>query len=100
MGECRSCRRPVLWTLTPAGAKAPIDVEPVADGNTLVLQPSALTPDYLSVVLSGSALEQARQRGRLRINHWASCPDKAEWREKQAAKKRAREAAGAGSKSE
>jgi hypothetical protein len=83
MAECRSCRRRILWTLTPKGEKAPIDVDPVENGNTLVLQPSALPGAYLSVVLSGKTLELAADRGRLWVNHWATCPDREEWRRKQ-----------------
>jgi hypothetical protein len=77
----------VLWTLTPAGAKAPLDTLPSREGNTLVLQPSALGGKYLSVVLTGDTLTLARGSGALWVNHWATCPDREEWRAKQAEKK-------------
>jgi hypothetical protein len=89
MSECRSCHRPVLWTVTPKGERAPIDIEPDGEkGNTLVLQPKAFAGEYLSVVLTGDALEAARKvPGSLRMNHWATCPDRQAWREKTDAKR-------------
>lgn len=86
MPNCGSCRRAILWAVTPAGAKAPIDIDPVANGTVLVLKPEVLAGEFLAVVLSGDALEVARKSGRLRVNHWATCPDKAQWRAKQQAK--------------
>lgn len=90
---CGTCKAPVLWTLTPSGAKSPIDPEPAENGNVLVQAPSGLG-NLLAISLSGDALELARRGGVvLRLSHWATCPDKAEWREREAAKRRTREAA-------
>jgi hypothetical protein len=85
--QCRSCHAPVIWAISPAGARSPIDPEPVAEGNVLLLKPHALRDWTLAVVLSGDILETARARGPLWVSHWSSCPDKAEWRAKQAAKR-------------
>jgi hypothetical protein len=91
---CRTCKTPVLWTITPTGAKAPIDGAVDETGNVLVLTPTGI--GLLSVVLSGEALELARRNGvRLRLSHWASCPDRQEWREKTDAKATNREGANA-----
>lgn len=88
--RCKSCGAPVVWSLTPAGARAPIDAEPdVEKGNVLLLAPSGFA-GLLSVVLSKGSLVAARGGGvALRLNHWATCPDKAEWREKTDAAKAA-----------
>jgi hypothetical protein len=85
-GACGTCRAPILWALTPNGKKAPIDREATPAGNVLVLQPAVLGGKYLAVTLSADVLDDARTRGGLRLNHWATCPDKAEWRAKQQAK--------------
>lgn len=84
---CDTCKAPVHWALTPAGKRAPIDYEPVANGNVLLLRPLALRGALLAVVLSGEALEAARPSACLFLNHWATCVDKEEWRQRQAAKK-------------
>lgn len=83
---CKTCRAPIVWSLTPAGARAPIDLEPVEGGTVLLLAPTGFGGP-LSVVLSKNALEVARgNRLPLRMSHWASCPDREAWREKTDAK--------------
>lgn len=80
---CRSCKAQVVWTVTPAGARAPIDAEPDRErGNVLLLRSDVIDGGVLSVVLSGLALSHARPSGKLRLNHWATCPDREEWRRK------------------
>jgi hypothetical protein len=85
--ECSSCKAPVLWAITPKGERTPVDPKiNMEKGNTLVLAPKNLHA-YLAVVLSGKALAQARKAGAdLRVNHWSTCPDRDEWRERQKAK--------------
>lgn len=87
-GECGSCKAAVLWALTPKGERTPIDPAVNMDkGNTLVLAPKNLHA-YLAVVLSGKMLAQAKSAGvDLRVNHWATCPDRQEWRERTDAKR-------------
>lgn len=91
VGECGSCKAPVHWAITPSGKRAPIDYEPQPErGNVLLLKPSTLQSGgdvLLAVTLSGDALELGRRGGHLFLNHWATCPDKAEWRAKQEAKR-------------
>lgn len=83
---CGSCSAPVFFAWTPAGAQAIIDVEPVEDGNVMLLRQSRF--GTIAVTLSKAALERARGGGvQLRKSHWATCPDKAEWRERQKAKR-------------
>jgi hypothetical protein len=80
--------------MTPQGSKAPIDCEPVSNGNILLLQPARMGGALLAVTLSDKTLEHARAQGApLRLNHWATCPDKQEWREKTDAKQEASGAA-------
>lgn len=90
---CGTCSAPIVWALTPTGKRSPVD-EPLdgEKGNVLLTRPAWLGQP-LATTLAGATLELARQRGvPLHLNHWATCPDKAEWRERQAAK-RARAAA-------
>lgn len=85
---CDSCKAVVHWALTPNGKRAPIDYEPAENGNVLLLKPNVLQGALLAVVLTGDALGAARPSAHLFLNHWATCPDKAEWRERQAAKQK------------
>ena len=87
--SCRSCKAPVHWAFTPNGTRAPIDYEPDGEkGNVLLLKPNVLRGELLAVTLSGELLERARQQSRhLFLNHWATCPDKEEWRQRQAQKR-------------
>lgn len=80
VARCRSCAAKIIWTVTPSGAKAPIDQEPTEDGNVLLLAPTGL-PETLAVTLSGDALLTAQQSHlRLRLNHFASCPNADEYK--------------------
>lgn len=77
----------MIFAWTPAGAQAIVNVAPVENGNVLLLAPTGF--GLLAITLSKDALERAQQLGvPLRLSHWADCPDKVEWRERQAAKKR------------
>lgn len=74
MDTCSACPATIVWTVTPTGAKSPIDYAPSEQGNVLVLQPQGLG-EMLSVVLSKDALKLARERGlRLHMPHHATCP--------------------------
>lgn len=85
---CGTCKAQVVWALTPTGAKAPIDREPAETGNVLLLAPTGFGQP-LAVTLSQDGLEHARaQAVPLRLSHWATCPDKQEWRERTDAKER------------
>lgn len=80
---CGSCRAPIEWTITPKGARSPVDKMARPAGNVLLLRPHGLG-EVLAVVLSSDALNLARQRRLpLHLNHWATCPDKEEWRQRQ-----------------
>ncbi len=79
---CKACQARLIWAITPTGAKAPIDRDPVEeDGNVLLLFPTGL-PDPLAVTLSGYALETARKSPvKLRLNHFATCPDRDQFKQ-------------------
>lgn len=76
METCSACPAHIIWAISPAGARSPIDYAPSDDGNVLLLSPSDLG-QVLAVTLSKGGLDLARERGlQLRLNHFASCPER------------------------
>lgn len=73
---CSACKAELLWAVTPAGERMPVDQLPDRErGNVLLLRPTALG-ENLAVTLSGEALKLARRRqADLRLEHHATCPD-------------------------
>jgi hypothetical protein len=79
--HCEACGTPLIWAHTPAGAKAPIVADPSDDGNVLLLRHSEL--GVLAVQLTKDMLTDARRRGiQLRANHFATCPNRAQFARK------------------
>lgn len=79
-GVCSACGKRLIWSITPTGAKAPINQAPSDDGNVLVLLPTGLDAP-LAITLSKDALEQARAKGMaLRLNHFSDCEFKEQFK--------------------
>lgn len=80
METCSACGSHMIWAISPAGARSPIDYAPSEKGNVLLLSPTDLG-QVLAVVLTKDGLDLARERGiPLRLNHFASCPNAEEFR--------------------
>lgn len=63
MTRCRSCGAPIVWAVTAAGKRMPLDAEPVyAIGSGVV----SLNGDEVAVV------ERPRP---LYVSHFATCPN-------------------------
>lgn len=77
---CRACGIELLWAVSPNGKACPLVPEPREDGNVLVLAPTGLSKP-LAVVLTGDLLQEARDAGvKLRLNHFADCPERGRFR--------------------
>lgn len=80
-GKCSSCRAPVLWVVTKAGKRMPLDPEPDAEaGNVLVCNGvDAELYDTIrgrAVVLRDAAAIAERGVGTpLYVSHFATCPN-------------------------
>lgn len=76
-GTCGSCGAPVFWMATCTGGRMPIDCEPVAAGNCLILEGDVVE------VLGKKGAEVARVNGEtLYQSHFASCSAAAKWRKR------------------
>lgn len=83
MSECRSCSAPIEWAVTDQGRKAPLDVEPGADGRFAVVGRKGKA--LLVVSLTNAQLDRVRAVPPgvelvLRRSHFQSCPNADEWR--------------------
>lgn len=84
--HCRSCGVEVIWTVTETGKQMPVDVEPVENGNLLLMHRKGFKP--LSVYQSKEMLAALAEHGglqahRLHLSHFATCPQSKKWRKKQ-----------------
>lgn len=71
--ECRSCKAPILWTVTVKEKRMPVNAEPSPVGNLVVimrdgLPPLARAPDLFDVGLPRYT------------SHFANCPQSKGWR--------------------
>lgn len=68
---CRSCGAAIVWTLTEAGRRMPVDLEPADDG-TLRLEESQ---DGSAVVYAFVVRGNVRPREELYRSHFSTCPN-------------------------
>lgn len=77
--RCRSCKRPVLWTVTAKDAKRmPVDPQPVENGN-IELQERPGKPPLAHYVPTNAPNLMGTPR---HVSHFATCPDRDQWRKK------------------
>lgn len=82
MSECRSCAASILWCLGSNGKSMPVDIEPVPEGNVMIV-PDWKTGELRATVLAKKKLEAARLAGaQLHLAHFVSCPQAGDWRRK------------------
>lgn len=81
--KCRSCGAAILWVLTTAGKRMPLDATPTPDG-TVSIDPggraTVRTKDDLADVDRAAALGGPRPR--LYRAHFSTCPQAAQHRRK------------------
>lgn len=79
-GYCRSCQARFAWAITSGGERMPVDDQPAANGNVLLLvQAGQLTAG----VLSTKDARRRRATGtQLHRAHFATCPDAKQHRRK------------------
>jgi hypothetical protein len=76
--RCRSCGKPVVFATMPSGKKAPIERDPVPDGN-VVLERDLLGDVHARVLKKGETVAAATPRYR---NHFIGCPERELWRKR------------------
>lgn len=72
---CSACKASLLWAMTPAGNRMPVDAGTDQDrGNVLLLAPTGM--GTIAITLTGDALALARRvQAPLRLEHHVTCPE-------------------------
>ena len=68
MSTCLSCHAPVVWGVTSAGKRIPVDPDPVETGNLAIRPPGA----QVRYLCKDESPEPDEWRG---VSHFATCPD-------------------------
>jgi hypothetical protein len=75
--KCRSCGAEVVWAVTNAGKRMPVDAKPVADGNLLLTQPAQPGVPPVAIVVGKGKGTHA--------SHFVTCPNSRTWRKREVA---------------
>jgi hypothetical protein len=73
--RCGSCQAPVIGALTVNGKFMPVDVEPVSDGNLILIATDPIP--HVTVIKAGQTVDVPRY-----VSHFATCPHAAQHRRK------------------
>lgn len=73
--KCRSCGAAIVWTLTEAGRRMPVDVEPSDDGTLRLEEFQDGSGVIYAFVVRGNASPRELYR-----SHFATCPNAASHR--------------------
>lgn len=74
MKRCKSCRAPIVWATTERGRAIPVDAEPHADGNLV------LVPVDRGVYLARAYQPLFDGKAKRHRSHFATCPNAPEHR--------------------
>lgn len=98
MAKCKSCGAEIIWALTVAGRRMPVDVSPADRGGGSVLlvamgnpstEPEVGAHGWLALMVAsvteGERGVIERSSGILHDSHFATCPNAAEHRKPRAA---------------
>ncbi|MDF3309787.1 hypothetical protein P3H15_32735 [Rhodococcus sp. T2V] len=79
--QCRSCREPIVWTVTKhSGKRLPVNPEPTEKGDVLVEHRGSVL--YSGIVLAAYREQQLKDGNPLYLSHFATCPQSAQWRKR------------------
>ena len=73
--KCRSCGRPIIWTITTKGKRMPVDANPDPNGNIALDELADGTVRASVTGPSPALITEPRY-----MSHFATCPEAARWR--------------------
>jgi len=75
---CRACSAKIIWAVTPAGKRMPVDAKPSADGKLILsaqVGPQGIKINDPPLVIDERTVDQDGPKGGDRyISHFATCP--------------------------
>jgi hypothetical protein len=77
MSACGSCGAAVIWAITAAGNRMPVDPEPAENGNLYLFEPSTPGGDRTVMVARGFQRDHGEP---LYLSHFVTCPNAARHR--------------------
>ena len=77
MSACKSCGADIRWEISDHGKRLPLDVEPVADGNLVIV--AGVVAPYIPEL--NATMSSGAPRPRY-VSHFATCPQADDWRKK------------------
>lgn len=85
--RCKSCAAPIIWCITTAGVRMPIDAQPAAGGNIFITNPderpwvvSVISQKKDNVVFMRGAWGILEPGTLLYSSHFRTCPNAAQHR--------------------
>lgn len=76
MTACRSCHASVLWAVTEAGKRIPLDPTPITGGNVILTGEQDPETGSPIVRVVGSTMELGEDPARARyVSHFVTCPN-------------------------
>lgn len=75
--KCRTCNRDIIWTVSPSGARLPVDARPVQAHVYAIVYDSDVGPRAVKiqgVIDADWRAEDALETDVLFVSHWLTCP--------------------------
>lgn len=77
LAKCRTCGRDIIWTVSPAGARLPVDARPVDPHVYAIVLDADVGPRSVkvqAVIDCDWRTEDALEADRIFVSHWITCP--------------------------
>jgi len=77
--HCRSCGDRIIWAVTTKGKRIPLDADPVADGNIVIIGMTLHRDPLVSVGLTHGDVPAGEKSY---VTHFVTCKDADSWRKR------------------
>lgn len=77
MAKCRSCDAEIVWAVSEAGKRMPLDAKPFPGGNVEMIGADAAGTPVARVLSPGAPNETGADR---HVSHFATCAQAGSWR--------------------
>lgn len=77
LAKCRTCGRDIIWTISPAGARLPVDARPAGPHVYAIVIDAEVGPRAVKitpVIDCDWRVEDAKEPDKVFVSHWLTCP--------------------------